>query len=335
MLTSRLVSNRRQNGLAGFIAPDGGKVVIWTLPDYFVCNLWDLESNKCVAITDATLVITSSIFSSTGRFLAAKGVPGGLCVCSWEDGFKWHKMQNADVPRAFSPDDVLLASLNEADELNIWDWRNNVRMHCIHAPDFFVVSAAFTLGARHLIGASTDGRTCFWDLGAAHQEASPLPRRDNAFAAFAVSRDGNWFAMMTHDIWNAIIVDTSTWKQHVLEEHRFKSSMAAFSSDSRMVAFMLTDGSVWIYSVRHKTRIHYMMHLDDRFSSKFAFNKRNELIGLTGAGTVITYALEIDAVPRILAVLAAPSHTVVRKKWLNRSGDEGVLRKVLWWMDPV
>jgi WD40 repeat protein len=262
---------------------DFSNLTIWQayLPGVVLHNVNFTHADLSKSVFTKTFgSISSVVFSSDGKFLAAGGADGEIRLWQAEDirllfTFKGHT--GSVISIAFSPDSSMLASSSDDQTIKLWDIQTGRCFQTLRGHTNWVRSVAFNSSEKILASSSDDETVKLWDVRTG-ECLRTLRGHTNWVGSVSFSPDGNILASGSDDqtirLWN-----THTGEcLKMLQGHTGWVDSVAFSPDGNFLASGSADQTIRLWDVQTGQCFKILHGHTDRIKS-VAFSPKGNILG--------------------------------------------------------
>jgi WD40 repeat protein len=132
-----------------------------------VLRVWSIETRQCQRVIDCGSTVSSLVFSSDNKYLAAGNFDLEICIWSLSTGKKESTLvgHTAEVwSLAFCPDNETLLSGSADRAVIVWDTKHAERIHTMVGHVGPVVALCVTPDGKNAVSGSLDKMAAVWDL---------------------------------------------------------------------------------------------------------------------------------------------------------------------------
>ena len=316
-------------------SPDGRLLATPSLDG--TVRIWNTNSGACLRIIHVGEAVFAAVFVPGWRGILATGGSNGTNL--WRvGGGQFYDRLDSDSCHivASTPDGRILASVNDARVVTLWEWRDHSVLCQITRHNSSVLSVAFDgEGGMLATGGDTDGTVRLWAIPSG-QHLRALEGHSHVVTSVAFHPGGGILASASFDrtirLWNVATGGTVS----IFEGHTNGVLSLSFSGTGRVLASNSADGTVrlWETKTGRCMAILPVLFASGDLMQSVAFDPHLPVLAVVGSAgkpgddsVVHLWKLDVD---RLLALPAPPSVSYTTAK-IVLVGESGVGKTGLGW----
>ncbi|MBK8177137.1 MAG: hypothetical protein IPK66_18340 [Rhodospirillales bacterium] len=250
-------------------SPDGRTVVTAAKDD--TARLWDVASEKQIAVLHHTGPVVSAAFSPDGRTVVTASADKTARLWNAQTGKEIVALLgHADEvsSAAFSPDGRTIVTASHDRTARLWEVATGKEIAVLRGHEGWLFSAGFSPDGRTVITTSADKIARLWDTTSASERAQL--RHDNEVYAASFSPDGRTVVTASRDK-TARLWDVATGKEiTVLRGHENDVSAAIFSPDGNTIVTTSLGKTARLWDAATGRQIAELRHDDAIYTAAFS-----------------------------------------------------------------
>jgi serine/threonine protein kinase len=214
-------------------------------------RLWDVDSERPLAVLKQEYPANSIAFSPDGRTLASAGTDGAVYLWDVANSNPIGRFDTQGYPLfsvVYAPDGHTLAAAGKDRSIYVWNLRDGAR-RVLDGTDSTINALVFRPNGKTLVSAGADRMIRIWDLEK-NVAVTSLAGHKDPILALALSADGRWLASGdagdTIRLWD---MQTLTHVRTLTDASQAVLSLA-FAPDGSWLVAGCADGTVYLFDVK-------------------------------------------------------------------------------------